>query len=98
MNTYLRLLLNGALALLLLTGTIAAWTQPPRWRPPTRSTSAGEAGHGPCDLLIGPVRNWCTGSPGTAATVTGAGSAAAAVPAAADGGTGLMVWTVERRA
>ncbi|MFJ3176073.1 hypothetical protein ACIPJK_35620 [Streptomyces roseus] len=94
MSTYLRLLLTGARALFLITGTVAAWAQPPRWRPPAPSVSAGEAGGELCDLLIGPARNWCTGSPGT----IGAASAAAAVPAAADGGTGLMVWTVERRA
>ncbi|MFK0223709.1 hypothetical protein ACIQWN_36680 [Streptomyces vinaceus] len=93
MSTYLRLLLTGARALFPLTGTVAAWAQPPRWRPPAPSTSAREAGGELCDLLIGPARNGCT-SPGT----IGADSAATAVPAAADGGTGLMVWTVERRA
>ncbi|MER7467890.1 hypothetical protein [Streptomyces sp. NPDC097981] len=111
MNTHLRLLLTGALALLLLTSTIAAWAHPPQWRSLTTSVPVGAADSGPCDLLIGPARDCCTRGPGTAATVTGTSSAATAVPAAFDDRTGLtmfatlaisaaiaMVLTVERRA
>ncbi|KMO96020.1 hypothetical protein [Streptomyces roseus] len=111
MNTNLRLLLAAALVLLLLTGIVAAWAHPPQWQSPNTAVPAGAAGSEPCDLVIGPARDWCTRGPATAATVTGTASAATAIPAASDGHNGLMVCatlaipaaialalTVERRA
>ncbi|MGW8782382.1 hypothetical protein ACWGNM_30565 [Streptomyces sp. NPDC055796] len=108
MNTSLRLQLTTALVLLLLTGIISVWAHPPQWQSPHTAVPAGAANSEPCDLVIGPARDWCTRGPAPAATVTGTSSAATAVP---DGHNGLMVCatlaisaaialalTVERRA
>ncbi|MFB7054215.1 hypothetical protein [Streptomyces vinaceus] len=91
MNTNLRLQLTAALVLLLLTGIFAVWANPPQWQSPNTAVPAGATGSEPCDLVIGPAREWCTRAPAAAATVTGTSSAATAVPAAPDSHNGPMV-------
>ncbi|WP_369776285.1 hypothetical protein [Streptomyces sp. R33] len=94
MNAHLRLLLSGALALLLLTCTVAAWAAP--HASPSGTTSPSVAGAAvssePCDLVIGPAHDYCTRGPGTAATVAGPFAAATVVPTGMDGRIGLMLF------
>ncbi|UUU37541.1 hypothetical protein [Streptomyces sp. NBC_00162] len=99
MNTHLRLLLTGALALLLLTCTIAAWASPQSM--PSRATSlpAAAAEGGACDMVVGPAHAYCTrapsaAGPSTAATVAGPSAAAAVirVPAGLDGRVALTLF------
>lgn len=99
MNTHLRPLLTGALALLLLTCTVAAWASPqsqPRANPTLLTAAAGGS---PCDMVIGPAYNYCTRDPSaagptTATDVAGPSAVAAVVPAPAslDGRFGLMLF------
>ncbi|MGW0751980.1 hypothetical protein [Streptomyces sp. NPDC002587] len=81
MNRHLRLLLAGALALLLLTCTVAAWANPQRSKASAPGVAAADGG--PCDLVIGPAHDYCTRTP-AARTVSGsAGAATVAGPVAA---------------
>ncbi|MEU9304929.1 hypothetical protein [Streptomyces sp. NPDC048269] len=98
MNTHLRLLLTGALALLLLTCTVAAWASP-QSQPLQATFLPAAAKAGPCDMVVGPAHDYCTrtpsaASPNTAATVAGPSAAAAVirVPAGLDGRVALMLF------
>ncbi|MFB6617681.1 hypothetical protein ACFCV9_26290 [Streptomyces sp. NPDC056367] len=76
MNTRLRLILSGALALLLLTCTVAAWAHP---QAPANATATASA----CDWIAGPAHGSCTGRPAAPAIVAGTATPAVAEPAAA---------------
>ncbi|MEV7525621.1 hypothetical protein [Streptomyces sp. NPDC091371] len=90
MNTRLRLILTSALALLLLTCTVAAWAHP-------QSPATPIAGARACDRVIGPAHGYCTGrrtAPTAAADPATAGvavPAAAGVVPAAPGGRGWLL-------
>lgn len=96
MNTPLRLILGSALALLLLTCTVAAWAHP-------RSPATPTAEAGACERVIGPAHDYCTRrAPAPATTAdraapTAAGPAlatrAALVPAALGGRTGMLLFS-----
>ncbi|KPH98736.1 hypothetical protein OV450_5607 [Actinobacteria bacterium OV450] len=93
-HAHLRLLLSGALALLLLACTVAAWAAPHGFASGTTSPfTAAPASSEPCDLVIGPAHDYCTRGPDTVATVTVTSSAATVVPAGMDGPTALMLFT-----
>ncbi|MFE2475333.1 hypothetical protein [Streptomyces sp. NPDC059389] len=94
MNTNLRLQLTAALVLLLLTGIVAVWAHPPQWQSPNTAVPAGAAGSEPCDLVIGPARDWCTRGPATAATMTATSSAATVFPGTQNDRSGLTVLAV----
>ncbi|MEU9148089.1 hypothetical protein [Streptomyces sp. NPDC048349] len=98
MNTRLRLLLTGALALLLLTCTVAAWASP-QGQPPRATSLPAAANGGPCDMVIGPAHDYCArgtsaAGPNMAAAVAGPSAAASVVPAPASlgGWIGLMLF------
>ncbi|MFE2167918.1 hypothetical protein ACFXB3_23095 [Streptomyces sp. NPDC059447] len=93
MTTRLRLLYGTALALLLLTCTIAAWANP---RSPATSTDTASAGA--CARITGPAHEYCTGSPAEPAAVTAPATAevaglAGVVPAALGGRGGLLLFS-----
>lgn len=90
MNAHLRLLLSAALALLLLTCTVAAWANPREQ--PTAVPGVAAADSEPCDLVIGPAHDYCTRGTGTAAAVTGPAAAATVVPTGMHGRLGLMLF------
>ncbi|MFB6808873.1 hypothetical protein [Streptomyces sp. NPDC056387] len=91
-HAHLRLLLSGALALLLLACTVAAWAAPHGFASASPFTAAPVSSE-PCDLVIGPAHDYCTRGPDTVATVTVTSSAATVVVAAGmDGPIGLMLF------
>ncbi|OEJ30001.1 hypothetical protein [Streptomyces subrutilus] len=98
MNTHLRLLLTGVLALLLFTCTVAAWALPQSQPPRVTSLPAAAKG-GPCDMVVGPAHDYCTRAPSPAgpsmpATVADHSAAAAVirVPAGMDGRVALTLF------
>ncbi|MFD7555222.1 hypothetical protein ACFV9E_11905 [Streptomyces sp. NPDC059835] len=76
MTTHIRLLCGTALALLLLTCTVAAWANPQS--PTTTADTAGA-----CARVTGPAHGYCTDSPAEPAAVTAPATAQVAGPALA---------------
>ncbi|MFE5771369.1 hypothetical protein ACFQ7O_23750 [Streptomyces sp. NPDC056485] len=112
MNAHVRLLLSGALALPLLTCTVAAWANPQSRPSGTASAPVGAAADSdPCDFVIGAAHDYCTRGPDASDAVGRYPLVATVVPAGLCGPVGLLLFattaigaavglvlTVERRA